>query len=256
MALDFDKIRAEFEKLQAQEKGASSGGGDFINKFYQIPEGNSSVRILPPKDDDKLFFAATKIHRVPIGQGQTRNVHCLKVHDEPCPLCDAYYALWKAPYNNEDLARQIKPRDRYYMNVVDRQDEDNPVKILSVGIILYKKIINTILDEDFGDVTDLMTGRDFRLNKIMEGPWPKYDQSVFRPKETAAGTNQQIAQYMDMLHDIHALVKREDYAEVKQMAESLLISGEASTERPLKSEAPANTPVAEDDFLSRLKNND
>ena len=182
MTLDFDKIRAEFEKLQASEKGG--GGGDFINNFYQIPEGDSTVRILPRNegwDDHKQFYAETKIHRVPIGNGQTKNVHCLKTHDEPCPLCDAYYALWKAPYNNEDLARQIKPRARYYMNVVDRQDEDSPVKILSVGIILFKKIINTILDEDFGDITDVETGRDFRLNKVMEGPWPKYDQSVYRP---------------------------------------------------------------------------
>lgn len=250
MSLDFDKIRAEFEKLQASEKG---GGGDFVNNFYQIPEGDSTVRILPSKDDEKLFYAETKIHRVPIGNGQTKNVHCLKTHDEPCPLCDAYYALWKAPYNNEDLARQIKPRARYYMNVVDRQDEDSPVKILSVGIILFKKIINTILDEDFGDVTHTDTGRDFRLNKVMEGPWPKYDQSVFRPKQTAAGTKKQIAEYMDTLHDIHKLVKHEDYSELKQMAESLLISGEASMgDRP--STSKEESPVGDDDYLARLKN--
>jgi len=234
MTLDFDKIRAEFEKIQASEKG-QSGSGDFLNKFYQIPDGHSTVRILPSQDEDQLFYAQTKIHRVPIGDGKTRNVHCLKVHDKPCPLCDAYYALWKAPYNNEDLARQIKPRDRYYMNVVDRQAEEedaneSPVRIFSTGIMIFKKIINTILDEDFGDVTHIETGRDFRLHKVMEQGWPKYDQSAFRPKETAAGTKKQIATYMDELHDIHGLVKEEDYEELKRMAESLLISGEASTE--------------------------
>jgi len=199
-------------------------------------------------DEDKLFYAETAIHRVPTGEGQTRNFHCRKVHGEACPICDAYYALWKAPYNDETLARQIKPRARYYMNVVNRETDE--VKIFSVGIILFKKIISTILDEDYGDVTDLDEGHDFKLNKVMEGQWPKYDQSAFRPKATAAGTKKQIVEWMDELHDVHSLVKLEEYDTFKQVAETLLI-GKGTPERdPVDS---PSTEVSDDDYLNRLK---
>jgi len=193
MTMDFDKIREQYAKMEGGKKSSSSG--DFINKFYAIPEGNSVIRVLPSNDEDKLFYAETAIHRVPTGEGQTRNFHCRK----------AYYALWKAPYNDETLARQIKPRARYYMNVVNRETDE--VKIFSVGIILFKKIISTILDEDYGDVTDLDEGHDFKLNKVMEGQWPKYDQSAFRPKATAAGTKKQIVEWMDeLLREILSIV--------------------------------------------------
>ena len=66
-----------------------------------------------------------------------KNVHCRKMHGEPCPLCDSYYSLWKEPNKDEDLARQIKPRSRYYLNVVDRETGD--VKILSIGVILFQE---------------------------------------------------------------------------------------------------------------------
>ena len=245
--MDFNKIREQYAKMEGNHQ-SNSGGGDFIKKFYSIPEGNSVIRILPTGDEEKLFYAETAIHRVPMGDGQTRNFHCRKVHGEACPICDAYYALWKEPLKDENLARQIKPRARYYMNVVDRATDD--VKILSVGVILFKKIISTILDEDYGDVTQLEEGHDFKLNKVMEGPWPKYDQSAFRPKATAAGTNKQIAEWMDELHDIHALVKLEEYDTFKQVADTLL-AGKGVPERT-PNDSPSSE-VSDDDYLSRLK---
>jgi hypothetical protein len=245
--MDFNKIREQYAKMEGNHQ-TNSGGGDFIKKFYAIPEGNSMVRILPSNDEDKLFYAETAIHRVPVGEGQTKNFHCRKVHGEACPICDTYYALWKDPHKDEDLARQIKPRARYYMNVVDRATDE--VKIFSVGVILFKKIISTILDEDYGDVTDLEEGHDFKLNKVMEGQWPKYDQSVFRPKATAAGTKKQIAEWMDDLHDIHGLVKMEEYDTFKQVADTLMIGKGVPERSPNTSQEP---DVSDEDYLSRLK---
>ena len=82
-------------------------------------------------------------------------------------MCDLYYGLWKTGrQEDEDLARKIKPRARYYMNILDRESGD--VKILSIGVILFKKIIGAMLDEDFGDITDPVTGHDFKIVKEME----------------------------------------------------------------------------------------
>lgn len=241
MAIDLDALRRKHEELN------NPGGGnntEFLNNFYQIPEGSNAVRILPWRDDDQEFYAETKIHRVPDGQN-VKNYHCRKVHGESCPLCDLYYALWKTGRKeDEDLARQIKPRSRYYMNIVDRDSGD--VKILSIGIILFKKIIAAMLDEDFGDITDPQDGHDFKIVKEMDGQWPKYDQSQPRPKTSKLGTSAEINAYMEGLHDIHDLVKLEDYDELKEVAQNLGVMN--VPQREDNSEA-----ASDNEYLNRLQ---
>jgi len=243
MAIDLNALRAKHAELSNPSGNANS---DFLSKFVQLQEGMNTIRILPGKDDDTLFYGETKIHRVPDDSGIVKNYHCRKVHGEPCPLCDTYYSLWKEPNKDEDLARQIKPRSRYYMNVVDR--ESGEVKILSIGVILFKKIIAAMLDEDFGDITDLESGNDFKIVKIMEGQWPKYDQSQPRPKSSEAGSKAEVAAWMESLHDIHALVKLEEYEDVKGAAQALLPSHEGSSQNPTAAE-----DVADDDYLQRMQ---
>ena len=86
MAIDLEALRRKHEQLNGG--GSTSNNSDFLNKFYQIPEGSNAVRILPGKDDDHEFYAETKIHRVTGPDGTSKNYHCRKVHGEPCPLCD------------------------------------------------------------------------------------------------------------------------------------------------------------------------
>ena len=245
MAIDLNALRAKHAELSKTGSGNADG---FLNTFLQIKEGTNIVRILPPKEEDTQFYAETKIHRIQDSEGMNRNVHCRKIHGEACPLCDTYYALWKTGNKeDEDTARQIKPRSRYYLNVVDR--ETGEVKILSVGVILFKKIIAAMLDEDFGDITDVTTGHDFKIVKVMEGKWPRYDQSQPRPKSEAAGSNAEIAGWMDSLHDIYSLVKLEEYDVVKKVAEDILPS---TVERSL-SDRSSSEGGNDQDYLTRLQ---
>jgi hypothetical protein len=148
------------------------------------------------------------------------------------------------------LARQIKPRERYYLNVAVRPAND--VKILSIGQIVFKKILNTMMDPDYGDITDVKNGYDFKIVKEMEGGFPKYDQSSPRPKPTPAGTGQEIAKFMESLHDIHSLVKLEDYEDMRKSAEILLSEIGITTHTPKVMTSPSDGDD-EGDYLSKLK---
>ena len=242
--IDLEALRKKHEQLNNPQGGNNA---DFLKKFYQIPEGTNAVRVLPWKDDEKEFYAETKIHRVPQPDGNNRNVHCRKMHGEACPLCDMYYALWKTGRSeDEDLARKIKPRARYYMNILDRESGD--VKILSIGVILFKKIIGAMLDPDFGDITDPESGHDFKIVKEMEGQWPRYDQSQPRPKSSELGTKQEVAGIMETLHEIHGLVKLEEYEDVKKAADSL----RGETVQGSSSSAPSKD-VPDNEYLTKLQ---
>ncbi len=245
MAIDLEALRAKHEQLNNPQAGNSNS--DFLQKFYQIPEGTNAVRILPWKDEEREFYAETKIHRVPQPDGTVKNIHCRKIHGEKCPMCDLYYGLWKTgKQEDEDLARKIKPRARYYMNILDRASGD--VKILSVGVILFKKIIGAMLDEDFGDITDLESGHDFKIVKEMDGQWPKYDQSAPRPKSSELGSKAETAATMDSLHEIHDLVKLEDYEDVKKATDMLIGVAVQGTSTPEPTEE-----VSDNDYLSKLQ---
>jgi hypothetical protein len=241
--IDLEALRKKHEEL----KNSGNSNADFLQTFYQIPEGTNAIRILPWKDDDNEFYAETKIHRIPQQDGGNKNVHCRKVHGEACPLCDLYYSLWKTGRkSDEDLARKIKPRARYYLNILDW--DSGEIKILSIGVILFKKIIGAMLDEDFGDITDPETGHDFKIVKEMDGQWPKYDQSAPRPKSSGLGTKQEIASIMESLHDIHGLVKLEEYEDVKQITDSLVCEAVQGS-----SGSTTNEEVSDNEYLKKLQ---
>ncbi len=252
--VNIEQLRKKYQEIN--NPGGSGGNNDFLSKFFMMDEGTSVVRVLPSKSDDREFYAETAIHRI-----NDKNYHCPRVKDQKCPVCDTYYDLWKeinsigkdTPQGRElaDLARQIKARKRYYMNVVDRRD--NSVKILSVGQKLFGKVLDCFFDEDFGDITDLKEGWDFKIVKDTQGQWPNYDKSAPKPKQSSAGSDAENATFMDELHDIHGLVKIAAYDELKNL---MLELNAARTGSPLASasETPAPTQSeSEDDYMSHLK---
>ena len=216
-----------------------------------MDEGTSIIRVLPsPEGTEQEFYAETAIHRI-----NDKNYHCPRVKGHDCPICDLYYKLWKVegPMKDEaqDLARQIKPRKRYYMNVVDRRDES--VKILSMGMKLFGKILDCFFDEDYGDITDLQEGWDFKVVKDTQGQWPSYDKSAPKPKQSAAGSGKQIAEWMDELHDIHGLVKLPEYDELKKLAlemESIVMDRPS----PQTFSADESSDEDGDDYIAHLRN--
>ena len=249
--VNIEQLRKKYAEINNPGGG---GNSDFLSKFFMMDEGTSVVRVLPAKDEaEQEFYAETAIHRL-----NDKNYHCPRVKGGKCPVCDTYYNMWKeinaigkdTPKGKElqELARQIKSRKRYYMNVVDRRDES--VKILSVGQKLFGKVLDCFFDEDFGDITDLKEGWDFKIVKDTQGQWPNYDKSSPKPKQSAAGSDAENAKWMDELHDIHGLVKVADYDELKGMMMEL--EAEAKGTHPDVIASQTQSPDDED-YMAHLK---
>ena len=83
----------------------------------------------------------------------------------------------------------------------------------------------------------------------MEGQWPKYDQSQPRPKPSEAGSKSEMAEWMDTLHDVHGLVKVEEYDDMVNVAEEI-------TPVSLRSKAYEDAPEvggSDDEFLNKMQ---
>tara|TARA_R110000765_G_scaffold422145_1_gene528978 strand:- start:1393 stop:2127 length:735 start_codon:yes stop_codon:yes gene_type:complete len=224
--LDLDSLRQKYQEITSKGSG---GNEDFLKKFINIPTpGETVVRILPTLDPELPFYKEySSIH------WEGKNYSCLKDLGQKCPITEVYFALWKTGIEeNIALARKIRARKKFWMNVVER--DTGEVKILSCGIKLFEKILSTILDEDFGDITDLNEGWDFKVKKVKQGDWPDYSHSAPKPKQIPAGTDQEIDRWMNSLHDIHGIIKYPEYEVAEKIAAEILshASGAASLNNP------------------------
>jgi hypothetical protein len=149
-----------------------------------------------------------------------------------CPICWQYSKLWKESEKCDaaeaealqNEARAIKPVERYYYNVMVRE-QTNPStnkieynvgpKILSVGRKLHKFIISKMVGDKelkipgLGNVAHVTEGYDFKLVKQMtksgNNTYPNYDKSFFDKEQSPLGNPDEVEQWLANLHDLSTL---------------------------------------------------
>jgi len=244
MGLDIGSLQNDYKTLKAAE----GSGGSFYENFVKMPEGKGSVvmRLLPPAPkgafgrEDNPFYLVTALHRV-----NGKSLHDIRDYVGgkwvgKNPICEYMRTLWKeseqdAPAEAERkraLYRQIKPVERYYYNVIVREErsEDGTVKknagpkILSVGKTVHEIILRGILGDKemnqpkLGDVTDFKTGYDFKLVKTIrksgDQSFPNYEGSHFL-EQSPAGDPDECKRWMENLHDLKALRILKSYEELE-----------------------------------------
>lgn len=244
MGLDLGSLQSDYKTLKASE----GSGGSFYENFVKMPEGKGSVvmRLLPPAPkgafgrDESPFYLVTALHRV-----NGKSLHDIRDYVNGKwvgrnPITEYMRTLWKeseqaAPDEAErkrNLYRQIKPVERYYYNVIVREErsEDGTVKknvgpkILSVGKTVHEIILRGILGDKemnqprLGDVTDFKGGYDFKLIKTIrksgDQSFPNYEGSHFL-EQSPAGDPDECKRWMENLHDLKALRILKTYEELE-----------------------------------------
>jgi len=235
MSLDLNELMEENQRLNTQ-------GNSYLDNYVLIPDGNChfAMRLLPPAAKEMFgrpknpFYAPSRVHRL-----NNRYYHCLKVLVDKkwqgdCPVCRYYNWLWKeserqspdVATQTQNKARAIKPIDRYYYNVIVRQQVNSKTqevetnvgpKIWAVGKTLHGIILKFILGDktmdiaSLGDVTDPKTGRDFKLIKVMKqsgkDSFPTYNDSKFLA-QSPLGEPDQVKEWLTNLHDLVAIRER------------------------------------------------
>jgi hypothetical protein len=259
MAYDLNKLAETYKNLNKKAKEKQEKSGDSI--YFKIEEGSNPVRVLPSKDDNFPFFVHSKLHGVNLN-GQLRYYHCRKMHNEPCPLCEAYYEMWKQhKAGNTKIAEtfgkgntSIKPKDRYYVNVINRKDDS--VKVMALPEKLFRTLMSYMVGDEelgieaLGDITDVNNGYDFNVIATKQDKFLDYSQSRMKTKTSPAGQSaKQIEEFLSARHDLIALIKNEDFTELKQIADTIL-SGAATA---VKTDSEPTKEASEEEFKKSLK---
>ena len=117
---------------------------------------------------------------------------------------------------------------RFYAPAVIRGQEENGVRLWSFPKTAYKAIIETILDEDYGDVTDPKKGFDLKVTYVSKN-FGKGDRVVFdslqaRPKPSAlCEEDKTAAEWMDHSIDLYEIFDRKTPEQVQKILDDYLM---------------------------------
>lgn len=166
---------------------ANMRGGDFdsiINpkfKMFKIKDGKNIVRILPPTWDDPKHYGFDIYVNYNIGPDNQSYLSLAKMKGEKDPIAEAKREAERD--GDKKLAKDLAPRQRILMWVVDRNAEDEGPLLWSAPFTLDKAIANLSFDEDTKEVVfidDPEQGCDVRFYKEGTGLMTDYDASKIR----------------------------------------------------------------------------
>lgn len=177
---------AERSKDDVKER-ANAKGGNFDStvkpqyKRYKIKVGKNLIRILPPTWEKPRHYGYDIWVNYSIGVDNQSYLSLSKMKGEKDPLEEARREA--AREGDEKMAKDLQPRQRILMWVIDRNDEDEGPQLFDMPFTLDKDVANLSIDEDTKEVMyidDPDNGNDLRFYKEGEGLNTKYPASKMK----------------------------------------------------------------------------
>jgi len=193
MAIDLDAIRRKLNQL--------SGNNSKRNSFWRPTEGEeATVRLMAFNDNDGQPFKERWFY-YNIGN----NPGLLAPHQfgNPDPIQDLINELRSDPNNkgSYEMAKKLYPKMRVYAPVIVRGEEDKGVRLWAFGKMVYQSLLNIMLDEDYGDITDPVEGRDVKVI-CTKAPGRQWATTEVRPRGKQTKLSSQAKQAKQWLTEI------------------------------------------------------
>jgi hypothetical protein len=221
MAIDLSAIRKKLNQL--------SGVSSKRNITWRPEEGQEyQVRLLSfPNNDGQPFKEVMFYYNI----GSNAGLVAPNQFGLPDPVQELINKL-KTDGSKEsyELAKKLYPKMRCYAPVIVRGEEDKGIRIWAFGKTLYQNILNIMLDEDFGDITDVQSGFDLKIT-CTKAPGKQFADTSIRPrnKSTAlADTPAQIQKLLDTMPDTSEMFETKSYKELENIVNAWL-NGDEST---------------------------
>ena len=155
MIMDINAIKSRLNQLQNTSSTA--------NAFWKPQPGKSQIRITPyieNKDNPfvELFFHYSLVPK--------KTVLSPLSFGRPDPVQQFADKLKSSGDKDEWIqGKRIEPKMRTFAPVIVRGEESEGVKWWGFGKTVYQELLAIIADPDYGDISDVMTGRDIVVER-------------------------------------------------------------------------------------------
>ena len=234
--MDLSLLKKKLDTLQSKPQ---SGGQktDYSTIFWSPKVGKHQIRIVPSAFDPKTPFAELKFY-----YGITNKVMISPSNfGEKDPIA-LFAAKLREEYNKENyvLAKKLDAKVRIFAPVIVRGEEDKGVRLWQFGKQVYEELIALAIDDEIGDYTDIVSGRDLTVDTVgPESTGTPYNKSSVRVrlKSTPLSENKTEAQtWLENQPNPTELFKRYTFDEMKSALEKWLAPEDAAEEGDIISE--------------------
>ena len=204
MALDLDAIRRKLNQL--------SGNTSKRNVMWRPQEGEeATVRLLSFQDNDGQPFKERWFY---YNIGNNPGLLAPYQFNKPDPIQELITKLRDdGSKESYELAKKLYPKMRTYAPVLVRGEEDRGVRLWAFGKTVYQSLLNIMLDEDYGDITDPMEGRDIKV-VCTKAPGRQWATTEVRPRgkqSKLADNKKQITEWAEAIPALADMYEEKTY---------------------------------------------
>ena len=232
--MDLNAIKNRLETMNKQTT-SNNGGGKSL--FWKPSVGKEVVRVVPNKYNKQFPFTEMLFY---YGIGQ-RVMASPQNWQEKDPIQEFTKQLRNSgDKENWRLAKKLDAKTRIFAPIVVRGQEDEGVKLWQFGKEVYQDFLNMATDEEIGDYTDIVGGRDIKLTTVgPEVTGTPYNKTSVGPSLTTKPLSDNETLVKSLLENQPNpmdVFKKFTFDEVKSALEDFLSDGET--------EVSPSTPIA------------
>ena len=232
MAIDLDAIRRKLGEL--------SGKNNKRDQQWKPEEGKEyTVRLLAFQNNDGQPFKDRWYY---YGVGNSPGILSPFQFGKPDPIKELRGKLYdEGSDTSRELAKKVAPKMRTFAPVIVRGEEDKGVRIWSFGKMVYQDILNLMLDEDYGDVTDPLEGRDIRVS-VSKLPGKQFADTKISPRakvEPLSRDSTQSKKWLDSIPEVDEAVNLKSYEEIEKIVNDWINGGSTSNDTGTSRGGPA-----------------
>jgi hypothetical protein len=208
MAIDFDAIRKKLGQLSGQNKKSTI--------MWRPEEGKDyNVRIIAMPNNDGQPFK-DRWYYYGIGGDKAAAILAPYQFGKRDPIQELITKLREdGSEASRELCKKLYPKMRTYAAVIVRGEEDKGVRLWAFGKMIYQDLLKLMLDEDYGDITDPLEGRDVKVS-VTKQPGKQYADTKVTPR----GTTSPLSKDKDQVKTwLSAIPNLDDYEELTPVEE-------------------------------------
>ena len=220
-----------------QQKQQTGPKKDYSLIFWRPTVGKQQIRIVPSAYNKKNPFTELKFY-----YGITNKVMLSPLNfGEKDPIA-LFASKLREEYTKENyvLAKKLDPKTRIFVPVVVRGEEDKGVRLWQFGKSVYEELLSLAVDEEIGDYTDIVNGRDITVETVgPESTGTPYNKSSVRVrlKQTSLSEDAKLVEkWTSEQPDPTKEFKRFTFDEMKVALEKWLSPEDAEQEGDIISE--------------------
>jgi len=222
MAIDFEAIKRKLARLSGNTKNR--------NSMWKPVEGEEhTVRLISFPDNDGQPFKEMQFYYNIPGQ---RGLLAPSQFGKRDPIQELINKLRdEGTKESYEMAKKLYPKMRIYAACVVRGEEDKGVQIWGFGKTVYQKLLSLMLDEDYGDITDPISGRDIKV-ACNKNPGQQWAMTEVTPRGRATPlceTKKQAKEWITNIPSINDIYTCKSYDELSSIINSWLNGEETTT---------------------------